>query len=91
MRNNPKERKEFKDVLVALALMEETIGDQRRLRRRNNENAKLIAEEAVLKVREANKIQELLRIVIEIPETEKVKELRIRQEVEKGWGECKMF
>ena len=47
---------------------------------------KLIAEEAVLKVREANKIQELFRIANEIPETGKVKELRIRQEVEKEWG-----
>ena len=64
------------------------IGDQRRLRR-NNENAKLIAEEAVLKVRETNKVQELYRIANEIPETKKMKELRIRQEVEKEWGEWK--
>ena len=48
---------------------------------------KLIAEEAVLKVKEANKIRELYRILNEIPETEKEKELRIRQEVEKEWGE----
>ena len=48
---------------------------------------KLIAEEAVLKVSETNKIRELYRITNEIPETEKEKELRIKQEVEKEWGE----
>ena len=71
VRKESKERNEVKDVLVALALMEEMIGDQRRVRRRNNENAKLIAEEAVLKVRETNKIKELHRILKEIPETKK--------------------
>ena len=40
-------------------------------RQGNNENAKLIAEEAVLKVGESNKIRELYRIMNEIPETEK--------------------
>ena len=72
------------DVLAALALMEETIANQCMAKRRNNENAKLTAEEAVLKVNEANKIRELYRIMNEIPETEKEKELRIKQEVEKG-------
>ena len=38
-----------KDVLTSLALMGEMIGDQCRVKRRNNENAKLIAKEAVLK------------------------------------------
>ena len=86
VRNDPKERKEFKDVLVALALMGEMIGDQCRLRRRNNENAKLIAEEAVLQVRETDKIQELHRLLKEIPEAKKMEKLQIRQEVEKEWG-----
>ena len=63
------------------------MGHRRRKRRRNNENAKLIAEGAALKVRETNKIQELYRIVEKIPETKKMKELRIRQEVGKEWGE----
>ena len=67
--------------------MEEMIGDQCRLRRRNNENTKLIAEEAVLKVRESNKTQELHRISEEIPEAKQMKELRIKLEVEKEWGE----
>ena len=53
----------------------------------NNENAKLIAEEAVLKMNETNKIRELYRIMNEMPETKKGKELRIKQEVEKEWNE----
>ena len=35
----------------------------------------------------ANKIRELYRITNEIPESYKEKELRIKQEVEKEWGE----
>ena len=66
-------RNEENDVLAALALMEETIANQCMAKRRNNENAKLTAEEAVLKVNEANKIRELYRIMNEIPETEKEK------------------
>ena len=69
--------------------MGEIIGDRRRVKRRNNENVKLMADEAVLRVSGANKIRELYRILKEIPETEKMKELRIRQEVEKVWGEWK--
>ena len=63
------------------------IGNQCMVKRGNNENAKLIAEEAVLKVKGTNKIRELYRILNEIPETEKKKELRIKQEVEKEWNE----
>ena len=36
---------------------------------------------------EQNKVRELYRILNEIPESKKEKELRIRQEVEKEWGE----
>ena len=42
----------------------------------NNENAKLTAEEAALKVSEANKIREIYRITNEIPETENGKNCR---------------
>ena len=42
-------------------------------RKGDNEDTKLISEEAVLKVSEANKIRELYRIMNEIPETEKGK------------------
>ena len=48
----PREGIEEKDVLAPLALMGEMIGNQCMVKRRNNENAKLIAEEAVLKVKE---------------------------------------
>ena len=67
----PREGIEEKDVLMSLALMEEIIGGQCRVKRRNSENAKLIDGEAVLKVSEANKIRELYRILNEIPETGK--------------------
>ena len=61
------------------------------VKRRNNGNTKLIAEGAVLKVREASKIREIYRILNEIPETEKKKELRTKQEVGKEWNEWEMF
>ena len=71
VRKESQESYEVKDVLVSLALMGEIIGGQRRKRRRNNENAKLIDEEAVLEVRGTDKVQERYRILKEIPETEK--------------------
>ena len=60
----PKEGIEEKDVLMSLALMGEIIGGQCRVKRRNNENAKLIAEEAVQKVRESNKVREIYWVFI---------------------------
>ena len=81
------ERNEEKDVLASLALMEEMIANQCMVKRRKNESSKLIAEGAVLKVKETNKIRELYRILNEIPESYKEKELRIKQEVEKEWSE----
>ena len=77
------ERNEEKDVLASLALMEEMIVNQCMVKKRKNESSKLIAEGAVLKVKETNKIRELYRILNEIPESYKEKELRIKQEVEK--------
>ena len=56
------ERNGEKDVLASLALMGEMIANQFMAKRRKNESAKLIAEGAVLKVKEANKIRELYRI-----------------------------
>ena len=81
------ERKGEKDVLASLSLMEEMTVNQCMAKRRKNEEAELIAEKAVLKVNGANKIRELYRIMNEIPESYKEKELRIKQEVEKEWGE----
>ena len=50
--NTPsKKRNEEKDVLPLLALMGEMIANQRLAKRRNNEDAKLIAEESVLEVK----------------------------------------
>ena len=60
----PREGIEEKDVLMSLALMREIIGNQCRAKRRNNENAKLIAEEAVQKVRESNKVREIYWVFI---------------------------
>ena len=81
------ERNGEKDVLASLALMGEMIANQCMVKRRKNESAKLLAEGAVLKVNEKNKVRELYRILNEIPESKKEKELRIKQELEKEWGE----
>ena len=67
------ERNEEKDVLASLALMEEMIANQCMVKRRKDESAKLLAEGAVLKVNEANKVRELYRIVNEIPESKEEK------------------
>jgi hypothetical protein len=78
------ERNEEKDVLVSLALMEEMIVNQCMVKRRKNESLKLIAEGAVLKVKETNKIRELYRILNEIPESYSflsLSELRLPQSV----------
>ena len=53
--------------------MEEMTLNQRIEKRRNNEDVKLIAEEAVVNGKEKNKIRELYRILNEIPEAEKRK------------------
>ena len=81
------ERNGEKDVLASLALMEEMVANQCMVKRRKSESAKLLAEGAVLEVKETNKVRELYRIMNEIPESKKEKELRIRQEVEKEWNE----
>ena len=65
------------------------IANQCMVKKRKIESLKLIAEGAVLKVKETNKIRELYRILNEIPESYKEKELRIKQEVEKEWDEWK--
>ena len=67
--------------------MGEMIANQCMAKRRKNESSKLIEEGAVLKVKETNKIRELYRIMNEIPESYKEKELRIKQEVENEWNE----
>ena len=59
---------EEKEVLSALALMEEFISDQRQLKFKDNPDANSITEVAILKVNEANKIRDLYRGMCEIPE-----------------------
>jgi len=75
---------EEKDVLASLALMEEMIANQCMVKRRNNENAKLIAEEAVLKMNETNKIRELYRIMNEIPESQKEKNCELSKKLRRN-------
>ena len=79
-----------KDVLMSLAFTEEITAGGCGIKRGNNGDAKLTVEEAVLKVRGANKIRELYQILREIPEAGKMKGLRIRKDVGKNVvnGEC---
>ena len=58
-------------VFIVVGFGEEMISNQCIEKRRKNEDAKLIAEEAVAKGKEKNKIRELYRILNEILETEK--------------------
>ena len=87
----PREGIEEKDVLASLALMEEMIGNQCMVKRRNNENAKLIAEEAALKVRETNKIRELYRILNEIQGRKRRKNCVSSKKLRKNGMNGKMF
>ena len=73
-----------KDVLAPLALMEEMIANQCMVKRRKNEDAKLIAGKAVLKVNEANKIRELYRIMNEIPESQKEKNCELSNKLRRN-------
>ena len=67
------------------------IVDQCMVKRRKNENTKLIAEGAVLKVIGANKIRESYRILNEIPETEKRKNCESIKKLRENGMTRKMF
>ena len=58
-----------KQVLAALALMEEVILDQRQFELKENQDADPITAVEVLKINEAGEIRELYRLIFEIPET----------------------
>ena len=76
---------EEQQVLAALAFLEEVISDQCRLKLKENQDADLITEPAVLGINETNKIRELYRTLCEIPETKK--EMKSNQEIAKEWKE----
>ena len=59
---------EEKQVLPALSLMDELISDHCQLGFKENQDAGPITEAAVLKVNESNKIREIYRAILEIPE-----------------------
>ena len=61
------------------------ISDQCQVKLQGNQDVNLITEAAVLEISETNKIRELYRAISEIPETEKEKELKVKQEVAKEW------
>ena len=62
---------EEQHVLAALALLGEVITDQRQVELKENQDADLITDSAVLGINETNKIRELYRALCEIPETVK--------------------
>ena len=59
---------EEKEVLSAMARMEEFISDHRLLKFKGNQDVDSITEVAALKVGGANEIRELYRAIGEIPE-----------------------
>ena len=75
------EMNEERKVLMELALMGELILDQCRLKLKENQDADLITEVAVLKVNEANGIRERYRAIFEIPENPSEIELRKKQKL----------
>ena len=76
---------EEKQVLAALAHMEELISDQRQLEFKENQDACPITEVEVLNVNETKEIREIYREVCEIPEKPSGVDLETKQEIENGW------
>ena len=76
---------EQQQVLAALAMLGEVILDQRQLKLKENQDGDLITESEVFEINETNKIRELYRTLCEIPETEKEKDTKAKQEVAKEW------
>ena len=67
-------------VLTAMALLEEVILGQRQQNLKENQDAIRINEVAVLGINETNKIRELYRVLGEIPENGKGKNVNKMQE-----------
>ena len=68
-----------------LALLEEAILDNFQFGLKENKDAGLISETAVLEINAAKKIRDLYLALFEIPETAKAKESEAHQEVARGW------
>ena len=77
--------KEEKKILTPFAVMGEVIANQCQLKLTENQEANLIAERAIAKVQEANKMSELFRVICEIPEKPSGNPLRYKREIENEW------
>ena len=75
---------EERQVLAAMALMEEVISDQCQLKLKGNQDTDSITELAVLEINETGDIRELYRLVCEIPENQNGIEAKTDQETESG-------